>query len=141
MSRIHSQYQLQVPATLKNQLLDFRRRVWTTKMTEAAGVAVFSLAFIFLCVFALDRLWDTPVWMRFGALILALAGCMVAPFYFHRWVWRHRRWRISRGCSVINCREWAIGSSASSNFHTVKPNKRVREDYARPRSSKWRKTP
>ncbi len=90
MSRIHSQYQLQVPATLRNQLLDFRRRVWTTKMTEAVGVAIFTVAFIFLCVFALDRLWDTPVWMRWTAFILAVAGCMVAPFYWHRWVWRHR---------------------------------------------------
>ena len=43
MSSIPSQYQLQVPATLKNQLLDFRRRVWTMKMIEAAGLAVFTV--------------------------------------------------------------------------------------------------
>jgi hypothetical protein len=90
MSRIHSQYSLQIPATLKSQLLDFRRRVWTIKMLEAAGVAICALAFVFLCFFALERMWELPSWLRWSAFAVAIAGCMVAPFYLHRWVWRHR---------------------------------------------------
>src|SRR5256885_2129829 len=91
MSSVHSPYQLQVPDTLEAQLLDFRRRVWTIKMIEALGVAAFSFGVAYLCTFVLDRLWDTPVWVRWTVLAAALAGCMIAPYYFHRWVWRHRR--------------------------------------------------
>jgi hypothetical protein len=90
MSRIQSQYELQIPATLKSQLLGFRRQVWTTKMVEAAGVTLFSLAFMFLCVFGLERLFDTPPWARFAALGTALAGCLALPWSLHRWVWGQR---------------------------------------------------
>src|SRR5262245_60516849 len=90
MSRIHSQYSLQIPTTLKSQLLDFRRRVWTIKMLEAAGVAACALAFVFLCFFVLERILELASWLRWSACAVAVAGCMVAPFYLHRWVWRHR---------------------------------------------------
>src|SRR5262245_4744816 len=91
MSSVPSTYQLHVPATLEAQLLDFRRRVWTIKMIEALGVAAFSFGLAYLCTFVLDRLWDTPVWVRVCVLLAALAGCMIAPYYLHRWIWRHRR--------------------------------------------------
>lgn len=78
---------LRLPTTLQSQLRDFRRRVWTIKMAEAAGVAVFALAIAYLSVFALDRLWDTPRVLRFGILIGALAGCATVPAYVHRWIW------------------------------------------------------
>ena len=67
MSSVHSSYQLQVPATLKTQLLDFRRRVWTIKMVEALGVAAFSFGMAYLASFLLDRLIDTPVAVRWTA--------------------------------------------------------------------------
>lgn len=91
MSSVHSSYQLQVPATLEAQLLNFRRRVWTIKMVEALGVAAFSFGMAYLATFLLDRLIDTPVAVRWTVLSVALAGTMIAPYYFHRWVWRHRR--------------------------------------------------
>jgi hypothetical protein len=42
-------------------------------------------------VFALDRLFDTPAWLR--ALIGAGAaiGCCAVPWFLHYWVWRFRR--------------------------------------------------
>jgi len=91
MSSVNSSYQLHVPTTLETQLLDFRRRVWTIKMIEAAGVAGFSVFIAYLTTFVLDRLWDTPVGIRLAVLGAALAGCMIAPYYFHRWIWSHRR--------------------------------------------------
>ena len=91
MSSVPSQFRLQVPATLKTQLLDFRRKVWTTKMVEAASIAIFGICMAFLCVFIADRLTNTPVWMRTTAFVLALAGCMVAPVYLYHWIWRHRQ--------------------------------------------------
>ncbi len=82
---------LRLPATLESQLLGFRRRVWTIKLAEAAGIAVFAVIMAFLCVFAVDRLWDTPRWLRLLFLLAALGGCAVVPLYFHRWIWRRRR--------------------------------------------------
>lgn len=90
MSKAQTHYQLQVPATLETQLLDFRRRVWTAKMLEATGVAAVSVVVAFLCIFVLDRLWNTPSWLRWGVFLAALAGCATAPLYLHRWIWRYR---------------------------------------------------
>ena len=82
---------LQLPATLETQLRAFRRRVWTLKMAEAAGAAIFAMMMAFLCVFALDRLWETPRWLRLVVWAGAMCGCAIVPLYLHRWIWRQRR--------------------------------------------------
>ncbi len=91
MSSVHLPYQLQVPATLESQLLDFRRRVWTIKLIEALGIAAFSIGLAYLCTFAIDRLWDTPAAVRATVLAAALAACLITPYYVHRWIWSQRR--------------------------------------------------
>ncbi len=90
MSRVQSSTRLQLPATLQSQLGDFRRRVWTAKMIEAAGIAAFSLLAAYLCVFALDRLGNTPAWLRAAALVAAGLGGAIIPVYVYRWIWRRR---------------------------------------------------
>lgn len=87
----HSTDRLQLPESLKNQLLDFRRRVWTIKSLEAAGIAVFGVLFAFLSVFLLDRVYDTPTPVRLAVFVLALAVCTVVPYCLYRWIWRQRR--------------------------------------------------
>lgn len=91
MSRIQSSHRLQVPATLESQLRDFRSHVWAVKMLEAAGIALASLLAGYLCVFVLDRFWNTPSSVRTMTLLAAMAGGAVIPVYLHRWVWRRRR--------------------------------------------------
>jgi hypothetical protein len=91
MSLAPSHDQLQLPATLETQLHDFRRRVWTIKMVEAVCVAACAVIVAFLCVFALDRLFDTPTWLRLTVFVGAVAACTIVPFYLHRWIWRQRR--------------------------------------------------
>lgn len=91
MSIVQIQEPLSLPASLEQQLRSFRRRVWIIKMAEAAGVAVFAVIVAFLCVFVLDRLWDTPRWLRFCVWTAALCGCAIVPYYLHRWIWRRRR--------------------------------------------------
>jgi len=85
--RIH----LEIPSTLKSQLDDFRRRVWQIKLTEAAAVAIFAVLTAFLCVFALDRLWDTPRPLRTVVFLAMWGACMIIPWYVHRWIWSQRR--------------------------------------------------
>ncbi len=82
---------LRLPTTLEAQLHAFRRRVWAIKMAEAAAAAVFAVMTAFLCVFALDRLWDTPRWLRLGVWAGAVCGCAIVPLYFYHWIWQMRR--------------------------------------------------
>ncbi len=91
MSRIEWHQQLQVPATLQAQLHEYRRRVWTIKLVEALTAAALSLLVAFLCVFILDRLWDTPQWLRAAVGLGAAVGFLTVPLFLQRWVWRFRR--------------------------------------------------
>ena len=84
-------HHLELPPSLNTQLDEFRRRVWTIKMIEAACVAVFAVVVAFLSVFVLDRLWDTPQTLRLGVFFAALGGCLIVPWYLHRWIWSQRR--------------------------------------------------
>lgn len=83
---------LPLPPLLSTKLSDFRRRVWLVKLTEGVLAAVFGLAVSYLLVLGLDRLMETPVWLR---TLLLVAGAAVPgiglPLKWHRWVWRQRR--------------------------------------------------
>ena len=91
MSRVESQLPLRLPTSLEEQLYDFRQRVWWAKMAEAVAAAIAGVAVAYLAVFTLDRFFDTPATVRMLVAVAAIAGCMVIPYYLHRWVWRHRR--------------------------------------------------
>lgn len=80
-----------LPESLRDQLLDFRRRVWSAKATEALAIAAFGLLAAYLAVFALDRALDTPGWLRWSFLAAAFAVGMVLPIFAYRWIWRRRQ--------------------------------------------------
>ncbi|MGI9241187.1 MAG: hypothetical protein ACR2RV_10325, partial [Verrucomicrobiales bacterium] len=81
-----------LPPRLESKLSDFRRRVWLVKLVEGLLAAIFGLALSYLLVMGLDRLIDTPAWLR-GILLLAGAAIpgLGLPLKWHRWVWRQRR--------------------------------------------------
>ncbi len=91
MSLAYSPDRLKLPEALEAQLHEFRRRVWAIKIVEAVAAAAFSLLVGYLVLFCVDRLWDTPVWLRAVLFMAALLGCVNLPVALHRWVWRHRR--------------------------------------------------
>jgi len=81
-----------IPESLHRQLVEFRRHLWRMKVFEALAAGVVGLLVSFLLVYGLDRVWVTPVWAR----LVILAGgtslfAVFAPYWLHRWVWRHRR--------------------------------------------------
>src|SRR5947208_16486600 len=81
---------LQLPPSLEQQLLDFRRRVWLIKSIEGVGGAVFGVVVGYLAVYCLDRFVDTPAAARLVIFLVAMAGCALLPVYFHWWIWRQR---------------------------------------------------
>src|SRR5262245_61825410 len=82
---------LELPASLREQMFDFRSRVWTIKLIEAGCGALFGVLVAFLATFVLDRFFDTPFWLRLALFVVAMTGCAMVPFSVYRWVWRHRR--------------------------------------------------
>jgi len=81
-----------MPPILEARLADFRRRVWTVKLAEGLLAAAFGVMLSYVLVFALDRVMETPAWLRAsllsaGALTLGLG----LPLKWHRWVWRQRQ--------------------------------------------------
>jgi len=81
-----------LPAILEAKLADFRKRVWVVKLTEGLLAAAFGIVFSYIIVFVLDRVMETPAWLRAtllisGASVLGLG----LPLKWHRWVWRQRR--------------------------------------------------
>lgn len=81
-----------LPPVLESKLADFRRRVWTVKLTEGLLAAAFGLVLSYLLVFVLDRFMETPSWLRLTLLLGGAATLGVGlPWKWHRWVWRQRR--------------------------------------------------
>ncbi|HQU44653.1 MAG TPA: hypothetical protein VNH11_34000 [Pirellulales bacterium] len=91
MSITHVHNGPQLPETLRVQLLDFRRRVWSIKTAEALAMAGFGLLIMYLAVFVGDRFADTPAWVRAVMLMAALAVSGIVPLYAYRWIWRRRQ--------------------------------------------------
>jgi hypothetical protein len=71
-------------------MLLFRGHLWRVKLIEAVAGAVVGIAAAFLVAYALDRVFDTPAWLRGLLLAAAAAGCGMVPFAWHRWVYRRR---------------------------------------------------
>ena len=90
MSLSQTKNRIAIPASLVDQLYAFRKHVWTVKMLEAAGIALFSIFFGVLCVFALDRVFDSPAWIRAAVLLLTTVGVASIPYWFQKWVVRVR---------------------------------------------------
>ena len=81
-----------LPPILESKLADFRRRVWVVKVLEGILAGLVGLPGSWLVLFVLDRLIETPVWMRWtlmlgGSAVLGLG----LPLKWHHWVWRQRQ--------------------------------------------------
>ncbi len=81
-----------LPPVLSSKLAEFRRRVWIIKLAEGILAAAFGLAISYLLVLGLDRLVNTPAWLR-GLFLFAgaLVPGLGLPLKWHKWVWRQRR--------------------------------------------------
>ena len=103
---------LSVPNSLREQLEQFRSRVWSTKMLESLAFAVAGVLVAFLVVFTIDRFTDTPRLVRFSIFVATLACWLAIPYAFHRWVWSHRR--LDQLARLLRVREPNIGDQLLS---------------------------
>ena len=84
--------QAAIPEALRLQLDDFRRHLWRVKILEAVAAGLIGLLVSFLLVYGLDRICQTPGWLRLAILVAGISLFAVfAPYWLHRWVWRQRR--------------------------------------------------
>lgn len=81
---------LTLPESLRAQLLQFRQHLWTVKTVEAVAGALIGVGLAYLATYTLDRLFDTPAWLRALLLIAAVIGCALVPVAVHRWIYRRR---------------------------------------------------
>ena len=84
-------HHLELPDRMRSKLEAYRQRIWTVKLAEGLLAAIFGLLASYLLIFALDRFWVTPAWLR--AIVLASASLgfgICLPLKWHRWVWRTR---------------------------------------------------
>ena len=79
-----------LPDELERRLYAFRGLLWRTKSIEAVCAAAFGVLAVYLALFLIDRLCDTPRWVRSVAFAVAIAACMTVPLGLHRWIWGHR---------------------------------------------------
>ena len=87
-----SSNQRSLPAAITEQLTAFRHRVRWVKWTEGILAAAAGLLVSWFGVFVLDRLMETPGWLRGTLLVLGVAvPGLLLPLVWHRWVWRQRR--------------------------------------------------
>ncbi len=103
---------LSVPSSLREQLEQFRSRVWSTKMLESLAFAIAGVLVAFLIVFTVDRFTDTPRAIRFGIFVSTLSCWLAIPYAFHRWVWSHRR--LDQLARLLRVREPNIGDQLLS---------------------------
>ena len=83
---------ISLPPRTRTVLQRYRKRVWMIKLAEGMLSAIFGLAVSYLLVFGLDRLVDTPAWLRVAILTAGMVGMVIIfPLKYHNWVWRHRR--------------------------------------------------
>ncbi len=82
---------LDIPDSLRTQILEFRRRLWCIKLMEGVAGACIGVLAGYLATYALDRWMDTPRLVRWGMFSAAVFACTLIPLVVERWVWRHRR--------------------------------------------------
>ncbi|MCA9199565.1 MAG: hypothetical protein KDA87_18605 [Planctomycetales bacterium] len=91
MKLVNGQMQFELPADLRAKLLQFRRKVWAVKTAEAVFTTGTVMALSYLTVFVLDRLGETPAWLRTATLLVALAALLIyLPAKLYRWIWQTR---------------------------------------------------
>lgn len=84
--------QLQIPVGMKSKLEAYQLSVRRVKLAEGILAALFGLLLSYILVFALDRVMNTPGWLRGLILVSGSLGLgLFFPLKCHKWIWGTRR--------------------------------------------------
>ncbi len=90
-NRVDQQTEVNLPPRMKAALEQYQKRVWIIKLAEGMLAAVFGIMISYLVVFGLDRMFDTPTFLRVLILLTGMVGMVFfLPLKYYNWVWRHR---------------------------------------------------
>ena len=90
-NRVDQQTEVNLPPRMKAALEHYQKRVWIIKLAEGTLAAVFGIMISYLVVFGLDRMFDTPTFLRVLILLTGMVGMVFfLPLKYYNWVWRHR---------------------------------------------------
>lgn len=135
---------LPIPERLAGKLAGFQERLWSVKIAEGALIACAGLACSYLAVFILDRIFDTPTWLRVMLLLLGTGiPALGLPLQWRRWVWQQRSLEQSArllkkafprlGDELLGIIELAHGGSTSQSRVLVEAAMRHVDERAAPR--------
>jgi len=79
-----------LPEDLRGQFERLERRLLRVETGVLVAGCVAGLAGSYLFVFASDRIWDSPVWLRGAAFV---GGAAVVGFFASTWL---KRWILKR---------------------------------------------
>ena len=83
---------LNIPAGMKSKLESYQQSVRRVKLAEGILAALFGLLLSYILVFALDRVMETPGWLRGLILVTGSLGLgLFFPLKCHKWIWGTRR--------------------------------------------------
>ncbi|WP_437186639.1 hypothetical protein SH668x_003799 [Planctomicrobium sp. SH668] len=82
---------IDIPESLRHQLMVFRRRLWSIKLVEAVAATLIIFFVGYLVTFCLDRFIDTPRTVRWGIWGIAALSMLLIPLAWQRWVYRQRK--------------------------------------------------
>ncbi len=81
-----------LPPRMKAALEQYQKRVWTVKLAEGLLTAIFGILVSYIVVFCLDRVFDTPTFLRVLILVIGMIGMIfLLPMKYYNWVWKHRQ--------------------------------------------------
>ncbi len=97
-----------LPQGLQRQFRSLRQRLWQVESVMAVSAALTGLLLSYWLVFLLDRLMDTPAWLRVGLLgfggVVVLGGVL---FWLMRWL--VRPWRLTQLARQVQNRFRRLG--------------------------------
>ena len=111
----------EIPDSLREQLMDYRRRLWFAKVAEAFALGVFGLLMGFLVVYILDRLFETSSLLRWLFFLLGAACCLAVPYALDRWVWRRRR--MDQLAALLTVARPTVGDQVLGVIHLASDKK------------------
>lgn len=94
----HRDSTLNLPEPLRLQFLALEQRLWRMDTLIAAAGSAGGLILSYVLLFASDRFWDTPRWLR---TVITLFGTGVTVCFVYRWlvlwIWNRRDYRSLSG--------------------------------------------